>query len=297
MKSRRLGAPILNQSAPAEYVNVELRLHRKLLWCAALSLVFHGLLVWLLPERKIVLKPPAVEAARPGPLVVRLNDLLAAPPPAATSTKPLPVKPAPATAPRVLASIAPTTEKFYVPVEPEPAVAPPTPAPRELAPLPAITPVPTPAPPTLDFAAALALRRAARGVDGATGVAPTGGGGGGNDPSAAAIARNVATLNPNYGSTGGVFQILHKGHRAAQFAFNGWKSVGDNKWRQVIEVDAGQGGDVETAIVKKMIELIRTHYQGEFSWESHRLRRVVPLSAAPQDNAALEAFLLREFFG
>jgi hypothetical protein len=42
--------------------------------------------------------------------------------------------------------------------------------------------------------------------------------------------------------------------------------------------------------------LIRTHYQGNFNWDSRRLGRVIVLSARPEDNAELEAFLMREFF-
>jgi len=49
--------------------------------------------------------------------------------------------------------------------------------------------------------------------------------------------------------------------------------------------------------VRRMIELIRTHYKGDFKWESHRLDRVVTLSARPEDSEGLEDFLLREFFG
>ena len=45
-----------------------------------------------------------------------------------------------------------------------------------------------------------------------------------------------------------------------------------------------------------MIELIRTHYQRDFNWDSHRLGRVVVLSARVDDTAGLEEFLLREFF-
>ena len=48
---------------------------------------------------------------------------------------------------------------------------------------------------------------------------------------------------------------------------------------------------------QRMIELIRTHYSGDFRWESHRLGRVVVLSARPEDNEGLEDFLVREFFG
>lgn len=96
--------------------------------------------------------------------------------------------------------------------------------------------------------------------------------------------------------TNGVFQILSKSTRMGSFSFRGWRPNSNSSWKQVIEVDAGLGGDVELAIVRRMIELIRTHYQGDFSWESHRLGRVITLSARPQDQSGLEAFLMREFF-
>jgi hypothetical protein len=96
---------------------------------------------------------------------------------------------------------------------------------------------------------------------------------------------------------GGVFEILEKGTRRGTFAFNGWKQEARGKWRTVIEVDAGLGGDVELAMVRRMIELIREYYKGDFRWESHRLDRVVVLSARPEDSAGLEEFMMREFFG
>jgi type IV secretory pathway VirB10-like protein len=96
--------------------------------------------------------------------------------------------------------------------------------------------------------------------------------------------------------TNGVFQIISKSTRTASFSFKGWKASANNSWRQVIEVDAGLGGNVELAIVRRMIELIRTHYSGDFSWESQRLGRVINLSARPQDSAELETFMMREFF-
>lgn len=96
--------------------------------------------------------------------------------------------------------------------------------------------------------------------------------------------------------TNGVFQVLSKSTRMATFSFNGWRPNSNNRWRQVIEVDAGLGGNVELAIVRRMIELIRTHYQGDFQWESRRLGQVRTLSARPQDQGELEAFLLKEFF-
>jgi hypothetical protein len=65
----------------------------------------------------------------------------------------------------------------------------------------------------------------------------------------------------------------------------------------VIEVRAGPDGDVEKAMVRRMIELIRQHYSGDFNFRSQRLDRIVVLSARPADQAELEAFLARELFG
>ncbi|WP_293779334.1 hypothetical protein [uncultured Oxalicibacterium sp.] len=95
--------------------------------------------------------------------------------------------------------------------------------------------------------------------------------------------------------SGGVFQITYKGVRIAEFLFRGWSSQRNRNMRQLIQVDAGLGGDVDTAIARRMIEIIRQFERGDFTWESRRLGRVVTLSARPQDTADLEAFLKREF--
>lgn len=94
--------------------------------------------------------------------------------------------------------------------------------------------------------------------------------------------------------TSGVFQIISKSVRMGTFSFRGWK-VNSNGWKQTIEVDAGLGGNIDLAMVRKMIEIIRTHYKGDFRWESNRLGRVVNLSARVEDSAELEAFMLEEF--
>jgi hypothetical protein len=177
----------------------------------------------------------------------------------------------------------------------------PTPAPRApvvpLAPKP-IEPVPPPiepkAAPPIDMSAMIEARRAQRRAAESAMRRPE------HEPTPdelaqAAIARNLQA-RPGEG-VGGIFQILRKGTRTAEFAFNGWRPNTDRQWREVIEVDAGLGGDVDRAIVRRMIELIRSHYAGDFRWESHRLGRVVILSARPEDNSGLEDFLIREFFG
>lgn len=118
-------------------------------------------------------------------------------------------------------------------------------------------------------------------------------------PSANEIARgNIAfQARKASGGTNGVFEIVSKGPRVAQYIFRGWTTDARNSQRQTITVDAGPNGDVEKAIVDSMIALIRKYYTGDFNWDSQKLGRVVPLSARQADTAGLQAFLLREFFG
>ena len=87
--------------------------------------------------------------------------------------------------------------------------------------------------------------------------------------------------------TGGVFQVLEKTAYHASFAFNGWQPERNKKWREVIEVEVKPGDDIERAIIVRMITLIRTHYTGDFQWESHRLDRVVVLRGELAGHAAV----------
>jgi len=237
------------------------------------------------------IKPPELVMAgnaQEQPMTVRLLDVPSQPSPPDTSPTP-PVQPQPAPTP---------------PPRPVPVPAPiPTPRVTRKSPLalPAEPPPPTPPPPRpppipeLDMAAMIEARRAARkSIQAAaprSNLPPTP-----DQLAQANIQRNL--MMDRGGGVGGVFQILRKGVRTGEFAFNGFRREGGQKqWREVIEVDAGQGGDVELAIVRRMIELIRTHYQGDFQWESHRVGRIVVLSARPADQPGLEEFLVKEFFG
>jgi hypothetical protein len=96
--------------------------------------------------------------------------------------------------------------------------------------------------------------------------------------------------------SGGVFQITYKGVRTAEFIFRGWNVRRRNDTRQLIQVDAGLNGDVDRAIIRKIIEVIRQTQSGDFPWSSDRLGRVVTLSARQKDNVELEEFLMKEFF-
>lgn len=108
------------------------------------------------------------------------------------------------------------------------------------------------------------------------------------------MANIMRNLQPQ--GTNGVFQIVGMGVRTGKFSFRGWTKDASDSRRELIEVDAGPNGDVERAIVRGMIELIRKYYKGDFNWESQRLDRVIVLSARVEDNEGLEDFLIREFF-
>ena len=94
----------------------------------------------------------------------------------------------------------------------------------------------------------------------------------------------------------GVFEVLSVGPRIGMFRFIGWTGDPSDNTRQTLTVDAGLGGDVETAIIDRMIQLIREHYKEDFNWDSQRLGRVVKLSARQADTGDLRRFMKAEFF-
>jgi len=179
------------------------------------------------------------------------------------------------------------------------------PAPRPVPPTPPPVPDPTaihaesppPSPPVAvpdatDMASYVAAMKARRQAAEQVGRNPEDG----PQPSAddirmANIRRNLQT------GTSGVFQIVNIGLHSAQFTFKGWTTNQANARRELIEVEAGPNQDIEREIVKKMIALIRRYYQGDFNWDSQRQGRTIVLSARIEDNAGLEDFLMREFFG
>lgn len=111
---------------------------------------------------------------------------------------------------------------------------------------------------------------------------------------------NIASINGRGGQdpneTGGVFSVTNKTFSHADVKFRGWNPNFKRRWLTTASVDRGNEPDIETAIVKKMIELIRKEKTGDFEWDSQRLNKVVTMSARPQDTAELTAFLYKEMF-
>jgi hypothetical protein len=95
---------------------------------------------------------------------------------------------------------------------------------------------------------------------------------------------------------GGIFEMRRMGYDTAEFVFFGWNKYIKRNTNQLIEVRRGANPNMEIAVVRKMIEIIREHEQGSFTWESHRLGRDVQLSARLSDTGGLEDFLMQEFF-
>jgi hypothetical protein len=111
---------------------------------------------------------------------------------------------------------------------------------------------------------------------------------------------NIAAINGRGGQdpneSGGVFSVTNKSFSHADLKFRGWNPNFKRRWLTSASVERGSEPDIETAIVKKMIELIRKEKNGDFEWDSHRLNKVVTLSARPQDTQELMNFLYKEMF-
>jgi len=139
---------------------------------------------------------------------------------------------------------------------------------------------------------AKARRREAGIIDGLENAPPAA------EPQPSADELRMARIKRNLQEPGtsGIFQLISIGPRYAQFSFRAWTTGQAPSRRVLVEVEAGPDGDVERAIIRRMIELIREYHQEDFNWESYRLNRVVVLSARMRDNEGLEDFLMREFF-
>lgn len=258
---------------------------RRLHMGVGVSLLCHALLFGFMPKKIETGEAPSASAQ--GPLVVRLapkaTELPAASPESLPEPTTVPRRPPPA-APNLMTIPRQTAQSPAIPL-PQPRAEP---KPSDVAEPPSMMAM---------VEAARARRQANEdalrrlNAELRAGENPSG-----DDAASANLKRNLQTLSKRDG-TSGVFQILQKGHRSGQFAFRGWTPGISSDWKQVIDVDAGPQGDLELAMVRKMIELIREHYKGNFNWESHRMGRVVVLSARLEDSAGLEGFLIREFFG
>jgi outer membrane biosynthesis protein TonB len=284
--------PTLQRLLPSDREN------RRLGVFLVLSVLVHSLVMFGVRHQPIPFELPAGERSD-SPIAVRLQR--APPPPApAKPAQSAPVAPPQRTEPTPQRPVTPKPPRARI--KPLPKSAAPTPIPSR----PEAEPAPAPVeqartPPAEDMsemiAAARRRREAQRPEYNGSSAEPPAAEPGKNDVALANINRDLQRASRRPSLTSGVFQIMNKGVRTAKVQFRGWAPGADAPWRQTLEVDAGLNGDVDRAIVRRIIALIRSHYSGDFNWESDRLGRVIQLSARPKDNDELEAFLMREFFG
>jgi hypothetical protein len=278
----------------------------RVIWVAfALSLLVHVAALWT--------SPPLVRSLTPGPVArtepaAALMARLALRP---MSREPAPPAAPPSPPPQAASPQRPRATKA-IPAAP---AAPPPPPIAGSEPAPRITPAP-PAPPAAppiasppvetDLSAFIAARRRARGepttVEAQGRERDTPPAESEKDRLNRIVAENLG-LNkvPTFGDDprqgGGMFQLRRMGSEDADFYFRGWNQDIGRVARQLIEVRRGQNPDIRVAVIRKIIEIIRAQEPGDFIWVSRRLGRQVALSARPGDNAGLEEFMMREFFG
>jgi hypothetical protein len=250
------------------------------------SVLVHAALLLELPPLQLS-RPALFEPAEtPKELTVRLAPPFASPPPSLAQPEPRP-------APR--ARRRPMPPAAFEPPAPRSAPQPVPPAGVPAAPAPAG-----------DLMAYVEARRRARG-------APA------EPPAEAAPARpaedenarasRLAAANLNLGPSrmtafgydptknGGVFTLERMTFDYAEFTFIGWNHDIRRRTKQLIEVRKGGNSDIRIAVVRKIIAIIREHEPVEFDWYSDRLGRSISLSSRMRDNAGLEDFMMREFFG
>lgn len=271
------------------------------IWVAfALSLLIHAAVLWQwLPK----LRAPSPDEIKPGESNGSLIVRLAPPPSPPPSPKQAVRPPAPTleARPRIVAARPRPTPPVIAFNRPPPNIqSPPTTVPDVTAPAPARPPA------NGDLSAYIEERRRARAqsapdasAQSVANAQPV------EDDKARSdriVAANLGTqraqtfgYDPTHG--GGVFQIVRMGYDNAEFAFFGWNKDIRRNTKQQIEVRKGDNSDIRIAVVRKMISIIREYEREDFRWESYRLGRFLMLSARARDNAGLEEFMLREFFG
>ncbi|MYM21276.1 hypothetical protein GTP46_01255 [Duganella sp. FT135W] len=95
---------------------------------------------------------------------------------------------------------------------------------------------------------------------------------------------------------GGLLEILDLRANSADVKFRHWNSNFKREWLQAVHVDRGAEADIESAVIHRVMELIRKDWPEEVPFDSKRQGRVVVLSTRPADDAQMFAFLMKEFF-
>ena len=63
--------------------------------------------------------------------------------------------------------------------------------------------------------------------------------------------------------SGGIFDVQNQTFNSADLKFRGWNPSFKRRWLTAVTVEQGSARDIETAVIKKMIELIRSRVYQE----------------------------------
>lgn len=275
------------------------------IWVVVSLLLHVGLLLGLPP-----LKKPNGKEPEPPPLTAYLRS---APQVAPPQVKPPPPPPPPVRAPRPASKAPAPTPRPAPPQTPQtkqptpaPVIAlnkPPPTQPSFTVPAPPAEPPPlkqtpqmtSPPPAETDLAAYVAARKRARGEE----APPTDVEAANRGAMSSAALKQQPTIT--FGEkpptpSGGLFQIRRRGYDYAEFMFYGWNTNFGRNVPQMIEVRKGNANDIDIAVIRKIIEIIRNYERGDFQWYSKRTGKSLTLSARARDNAGLEDFMMQEFY-
>lgn len=241
----------------------------------AITVLLHLLLLAAFLLRPHVTKPPALT---PGGAIAYVAPLPAKPKP---KPRQAPAKPVARVQERVQMTRLPDT----ITLPREQPVQPPPPAPEP----PKVEKVE----PEMDMAAMIEARRRARGQ--VEQPAEESEAERGNR-----IARaNIAAANgrkSGEGGADGAFSVADVTFNSAQVKLN-TKFLGSARPSLKQETaELGDEIDIETAIVKKLVQMLRKEKFIDFNFTSQRLQRTMPMSTRPEYAPELEAMLMKELF-
>lgn len=272
---------------------IHIRLSRNTLLAIIFSLMFHAvLLFWAIPKPEMAPIPNATT------IDVSLAPLPQTAPVIATPAPPPPeVKPEPKPAPKVIAKKPVATSK---PSKPQEFSVPEVITQKDPAPLPMPAPNKQPSPSNdapVDMMAMVNQRRAQRQALESYAAQQNAEAAARERGPSEDEKRNKRIMENLKVGTNGIFEVKRIEVNSASFSFKGWTDNYNNARMQYFQVEARSGQDIRLVMIRRMIDLIREHYQGDFDWDSHRLGRTVVKSARIEDSAELEDFLMQEFFG
>jgi outer membrane biosynthesis protein TonB len=275
--------------------SISININRNTLIAFIVSILIHSLLLWV--------ALPKLDMSNPFPKSDTIEVTLAPPPKAIEPTKDIPPPPSPKVeevAPKVITKkpvakpSKPKPQDFSVPKE----MTKPEPSPLKVPEMEPIPPRPTPpdnAP--VDMMALVNQNRARRQATESDAARINAQAEAAERGPTLEERRNQRIMENLKTGTNGIFEIKRIDALGGSFSFRGWTNDYNNSTMQYFDIPAKAGQDTRLLMVKRMISLIREHYQGDFTWESRRLARSVTLSAKLEDNAGLEDFLMTEFFG